>query len=124
MMANMRKWMNGYEVRDVLDFLLSSKIEVVTIDENGRETGTKKRTATAAEKKVLRGIFSGAINAMNWGEEVRSDDSKAKAIIECAEFTAISLLGELRGGSERIQSYISVYCPLMKVLRDWERMVA
>ena len=56
-------------------------------------------------------LVHGALHAQGWDHE---DDAKAEAIIECAEFTAIRLL-------PHVQSYLSIYCPLQKVLREWER---
>lgn len=120
-MKTMRRWMDAESVKWTVDFLTDREIWVVQYDEDGRTTGEIKRKATKAEKKILRGIFAGAVHSMNWGEDVRSDDGKAKAIIDCAEFTALSLLGDLKGGTERIQSYLSVYIPLSELLRDWAR---
>lgn len=117
-MKTMRVWMNAEELERTLDCLMDRQIRVVRKDENGREYDVK-RNATSAEKKLLRGIFAGAIGAMNWGEEIRSDDHQAHAIIECAEFTVLNLWNDKKG--DRIQSYLSVYNPLCKVLRDWKR---
>ena len=104
----MRAYLNGIQIADKLNAMLEERITVFV---EGQE---KKRKATKREKELLAGILGGAINAMNWGESIRGDDAKAEAIIECAEFTAIRLL-------PHVQSYLSIYCPLQKVLRKWER---
>ena len=98
----MRVYLNEIQIADKLNAMLNERITVFV------DCQEKKR------KELLAGILGGSINAMNWGESIRGDDAKAEAIIEGAEFTAIRLL-------PHIQSYLSIYCPLRKVLREWER---
>ena len=85
--------------------------------------GDFKRKPTKKQHDALFYVAYGALLGLNWGEEVRRDDvigrAKAQAIIDSAEFTADLLLQNLLKEDERLQGYMSIYCPLKEAVRNW-----
>lgn len=85
--------------------------------------GDFARKPTKRQRDALFCVVYGALLGLNWGEDVRRDDekgnAKAQAIIDSAEFTADLLLENLLGEDERLQGYLTIYCPLKEALRNW-----
>lgn len=86
-------------------------------------SGDFSKKPTKKQRETLFCVAYGALLALNWGEDVRRDDekgnAKAQAIIDNAEFTADLLFEKLLGEDERLQGYLTIYCPLKEVLRKW-----
>lgn len=94
--------------------------------EKGHPKYTEGDFAKKPTKKQREALFSvayGALLSLNWGEDTRRDDekgnAKAQAIIDCAEFTADLLFDSLLPEDERLQGYMSIYCPLKEAVRNW-----
>lgn len=112
----MRKYMNGNTLKEIAE-LHSTHITVIKPNNGGEEY----RKTTKRQRETLCGIFYGALLGLNWGEEIRSNDKMAEAIVEATEFQADILMEPLLREGETLQGYLSVYIPLNRILKTWER---
>ena len=112
----MRKYMNGNTLKEIAE-LHSTHITVIKPHNGGEEY----RKTTKRQRETLCGIFYGALLGLNWGEEIRSNDKMAEAIVEAPEFQADILMEPLLREGETLQGYLSVYIPLNRILKTWER---
>lgn len=83
------------------------------------------RPATDEGRAVLRPIIYGALLALNWGESIRRGENEyspgCSAVLDTAEFVAISAMRRFTKDGEEYQSYDGIYCPLCRVLREWPK---
>lgn len=112
----MRKYVNHEQLKQ----WANSIAETITVRAclNG---GDIKRKALKAEREVLYNIALSALYTLNC-EYCRRDekyyDGAVSAAIDSAEYAALIFLnGKVKGGT--IQSYITVYCPLREIVKNW-----
>lgn len=86
---------------------LSQKIYVVTDD--------KWRSSTETEMEILYDIFHSALQTLNYYHSAHGTRQQGldEGVVNMAEFCTITRL-------PNANSYITTYCPLRKVLRNWE----
>lgn len=106
-----RVWRTDTEIGD-LAHELSRRIYL-------RETPDHKemwRDATETEEKLLYEIFRPALATLNYYHSAIGDHQAGldDGVVNMAELCALYKLPQAN-------SYISVYCPLREVLRNWER---
>ena len=80
------------------------------------------RATTEDEQTMLCRLVYGALLGMNHGEDTRADDNRARAIIDTVEYQADMLFKQFEQDGEQINGYLSIYCPLQRVLKDWTRI--
>lgn len=98
-------------------FDISQRIAIRTYD--GGNSRDEWRDADDAESRALFNIAFGALLTLNWGEDNRGRNSGAvQAIIDAAEFTCDLFIREIHG--EECNGYMTMYCPLKKIVREWE----
>lgn len=73
------------------------------------------RASTEAEKVILYDIFVTALETLNFYHSAKGDHQKGldDGAVNMAEFMTIHKL-------PYANSYITTYCPLREVLRNWE----
>lgn len=73
------------------------------------------RDATEAEKRILYDIFYTALETLNFYHSAIGDHQTGMddGVVNMAEFLTLAKL-------PYANSYLSVYCPLRKVLRNWK----
>lgn len=109
----MRKYKAEKELREIA----KQHSEYITVC---TPNGEKKRKATKRQNETLYGLFYGALLGLNFGETARSTREMEQAIIDATEFQADILFRNLLKEDESLQGYITVYCPLQKIVREWE----
>lgn len=112
----MRKHKSESELRAIAE-AISDRIY---IDRNG--CGEAWRKATRKQKEITYGVIYGALLGLDWGEKVRSTSDIEQGIVDTAEFTwdiMIKPYAKLEDGRS-VNGYITIYCPLKKVLKEWE----
>lgn len=108
-----RKWKNANQI-DAMAHELSQKIYVEFTDENGKQS-EEWRSPTETEKKILYDIFHSALLTLNFYHSAHGDHQRGldDGVVNMAEFCTITRL-------PNANSYITTYCPLREVLRNWE----
>ena len=88
---------------------LSQKIYVM------EDRDEKWRSSTETEKGILHNIFVSALETLNFYHSATGDYQRGldDGAINMAEFMTIEKL-------PYANSYITTYCPLREVLRNWE----
>lgn len=106
----MRKYLDA----DMLKFMAKHMAKNITIRtyENGNSKD-EKRPATKEEQKIIYNVAYGALHTLNYGEQMRSSKEMTQAVIDNAEITLDLFIPNCNG-------YDTMYCPLQKIVRDWE----
>lgn len=87
----------------------------ITVVDGSKEV---RRSSKKHEKQILYGLFLGALLSLN-AEDFRRNREKERAVLDTVEHAAIVMFKDILKDGVRIQSYISVFCPLKKVLDEW-----
>lgn len=104
----MRIWKKEAELKEIAHKLSGRIFE----NERWRDT-------TTAEADKLYNIFYPALLTLNYyhssqGEYGRGLDD---GVINAAEYAGIAQFGRR---PDKVNSYVTIYCPLRRVVRDWE----
>ena len=113
---HMRKYKTEAELRTIAEDI-SRTIYIRTMD--GGNSHDKKRKSRSREQSIIYSVAYGALLALNWGEQVRSNRDMEQAIVDSAEFTLDLLIREFYADKE-CNGYMTIYCPLKRVLQNWE----
>lgn len=100
----------------------------VRIDDCGTSRDITRKP-NAKEYALIRDIAHGALLGLNLGEATRTVGSQgAQAIIDAAEYTLdvmfeqrIKLREAKLDERAHVSGYMTIYCPLQKALRDWDK---
>ncbi len=107
----MRKWKMESDLKKIAE-KISEEIVIRTYP-NGSSEDTR-RVTTPEEKEVLYNLAYGALLALNYGDEARSNPAAERAIVNSAEFMVKLFLPECNG-------YDSLYIPLNNAIQLWEK---
>lgn len=110
---NMRVYKTEAELKEIAEAM--SETVMIRTYENGNSNDTRRKT-TKKEKDIIYNVAYGALLGMNWGEDVRSSELAAQAIIDTAEFTINRFISNCNG-------YDTMYIPLKRALANWEKEV-
>ena len=114
----MRKYMAEIQLKELAE-ANSECIAIRTYERGNSKDAWRK--ATKKQREILYGILYGALLALNWGEEVRSNNKMEQAIIDAAEFQADILMRPYLKEGEQLQGYMCVYIPLQRMVNEWEQ---
>lgn len=105
--------MKNYKTEELLKKQATVISETITIRtyKNGNSEDTKRKT-TAKEKKIIFEIAYSALLAFNCNDMNHNNDDIVQAIIYTAEFMVCRFLPDCN-------SYYTIYCPLSKVVTEW-----
>lgn len=116
MEKTMRKHKDEIELLEIAMELASAPLTLITND------GEVKRKPTKKQKELIYKIVYGALLGLNWGESTRTSRTSEQAILDTAEFTYNVMMESTFKNGETVNGYLSLYSPLKKVLREWERV--
>lgn len=111
----MRKFKRESELKHIA-MTEAKKDIVVVVNDNKEET----RKPNKAQQDMIYSVFYGALLGLNWGEAVRGGRTETQAIIDSHEFTYDILMNSLLKENERVQGYVSFYCRIKEIVRNWE----
>lgn len=116
----MRKWKHEQELKEIA--MMESQKDIVVIYHDimtGREK-EETRKPTKRQSFMIYNVFYGALLGLNWGEAVRKGKAETQAIIDSHEFTYDLLMNTMLKENERVQGYLSFYCRIKDIVRNWE----
>ena len=115
----MRKWKHEQELKEIAMQLSQRPITVVVTGQDGREKEERRKPTKTQGWRAFH-IFYGTLLGLNWGETVRKGSTETQAIVDAEEFTYDLIMNTTLKENERIQGYLSFYCPIKETLRNWE----
>lgn len=115
----MRKWKNELELKALALDASAKDICIVTKDEDGRDREVYRRP-TKKQKDLIFNLFYGTLLGLDWGEDVRGGTKETQAILDSGEFTFMCVMNTTLKEDERVQSYVSFYLPVKRMLKSWE----
>lgn len=124
------KTIRSFKNDSELWFMAENIASQITVRTGGYHTShDTTRKPTAKEYALIRDVAFGALLGLNHGEAVRTVGSQgAQAIIDAAEFTLDTMFGQRIKLREAeidedacVNGYMTIYCPLQKALRDWDK---
>lgn len=101
-----KSYKNNLQLKE-LALRISEKITIRTYVRGSSNDETRQSTVT--EKEIIFKIAYGALLTLNTTDNNHAEQK----IIDCAEYTVNQFLPDCNG-------YDTIYCPLKKVLREWD----
>lgn len=115
----MRKWKHEQELKEMAMEAAQKDVCIIVEGQDGREHEVYRKP-TKKQKEMIYNLFFGTLLGLNWGEDVRSGRKETQAILDAQEFTYDCIMNTTLKENERVQGYISFYCPVKRMLGSWE----
>lgn len=115
----MRKWKHEQELKEMAMEAAQKDICIIVEGQDGREHEVYRKP-TKKQSNMIYHLFYGTLLGLNWGETVRKGRTETQAILDAEEFTYDLMMNTTLKENERVQGYISFYCPVKRMLGSWE----